>query len=506
MPYVGLPPSQMFLSGLGAKAKSPAVLARQQAHAAKVQLREVTVAGRRLKVHPKDTASSAKVSAQVTKYGQQIGAVKSAIASARTRAQKAAILPHAVALAQTIMQNLSPSMRVTALKGAANTVRGKTARAVKRSRLSGLGQLAFDVAGLLGIGDDGTGTGTDTSIADGVANDPSLSIDPNDPNSGAAGGGYYAGGAPASYGGGYGGGYDPSSGYASPYQQPYPTDPNAALASGCGNSSSSGDPMSSMMSLIPGLMTGGSTSATCTNPNLPRCIIAQQAAQTQQNMITIFSMMMNMFQDLMQTTQCLQQQLATNQLSAQQQPYGGYGQQPPMPYGGPMPQQPYQPSYAPPLAPPAYSTDSSQLPPGYSTGGSSDPFSGAAQAPAAIPAPVSVTPSAPGYSPGGVLPFENPPAPQLTFDPGHGLPPSAVNIAPDSEPSPSPQFPQIVIQTPPSYGDGGSDPNISPWMLQPQRSMIQPPDAGSLQLPPAPPQMESDSDNASAEDSGDGWQ
>ncbi len=453
--YIGMQPSQ--LSGLGAKQTA----AQRQAH--RLAMQNVRVAGRAAKAHPRDVqnGSVAHLNAIVSALGQQTSQLVARAKAARTPAQKRALYPVALAHLQSLGQNLSPSMMKTAvapLSAAAARARRATARTQRRLRgMSGLGDILEGFVDALGS------LGCDPTNPD--PNDPSCQQDPN------AGGGI------------------PSD--IPPGAPPYPMTPGTT-------GSGAFDPMS-MLSMLPGLMSNaGGSGVTCTNPNLPRCIIAQQAAQTQQNMMFIFSILMNMFQQMMQVMQTLQ-------TSAQQQPPYGYGQQPYTPPYGMDPSQQYgqygqgmQPQMQSPYAMPNPSGDSSQLPAGYDTGGqAADMFSSGPPQDASPVQDVSVTSPAPGYSPSSALPPQVPIAP-LTFDPGGGLPISSVNVAPDAEPSPSPQFPNIIIQMP---GSGGSDPNISPEMLLANRRMVQP---ENLQLGPAPAQMESENEFA-ANNSGDDW-
>lgn len=118
-----------------------------------------------------------------------------------------------------------------------------------------------------------------------------------------------------------------------------------------------------------------------TGSNLPRCIIYQMAVDEQNQFQFVFSILQQMYAQLLQIVQQLLAQLQ----SAQQQPYGGaynqYQQTPYGPYGDPnnpyggaayggqypgpgYPGVPYYPGGA----------DSSVIPPGYGDAGGGDPF------------------------------------------------------------------------------------------------------------------------------------
>lgn len=440
MPYVGASPYQLSLSGLGAATKAKAktqahAAAHQAAKAAKtakqLQLQTVRIQNHLVKVHPKDAPTGAPhLEAVMNALHQTHASLKQAVSQVRTPAQARALIPVLASHRSLLGQNLPSAAQASATKSAT--------RAVKGSRLRGLGALAWNVAGLLGL------HGLSDDIADSIANDPTLSIDPNDPNN-TGGGGYYASGAPVYTGGGYSG---PSYGVpplAPSYSPATGVDPTTGVPysqeGGTGINSSS-----SLMSMLPLLMGqggfgGGTGGVGCTNPNLPRCIIANMAEQSQQNLLFIFMIIMQMFQETTQNMSTLQSQALYGQ---QQYPYGGYpgygggyapqyggapgydpttglpyGQQPQYGYG--MPQYPV----------PGYSMDSQQIPPGYDSGSSGgDVFTGA-PAPSASPITNAV--------------------PQL-------------NVAPDGSLTPTPQMAQTIIQ--PSGGSGGSSFLPGPGMTQ----------------------------------------
>ncbi len=408
--YVGIEP-QFSLSGLGAaKAKAKAAArhatttARQQVRA---QLQDATVAGRRVKLHPKDAASGAQhLNAVISALQATHTSLKHAVSQVRTPAQARQLLPVLASHRNLLSQNMTPSMISTASRPAA--------RAAKASRLRGLGALAWNVAGLLGLGDE---------IMDAIADSGQGGIDPNDPNNQGGGGYYPAPYTPPQYG---------PAPYQPPYQPPYPNTPTGVDPTTGQPYSSTGGSSFNMLSMLPLLMSSGSggSGSGCTNPNLPRCIIANMAAQSQQNLIFIFMLIMQMFQETTQNMNVLQSQAYGSQYGAYgygQTPYSPYGYGSGYGYGSPQyGATPYG-SYGGQYGLPGFSADSSQIPPGYDTGSAGgDMFTGGSQ---------------------DVSPITSAPVPS-------GVP--QANVSASGMLTPSPQQDQMIIS---SDGSGGSDPN-----------------------------------------------
>ncbi len=236
---------------------------------------------------------------------------------------------------------------------------------------------------------------------------------------------------------GYGGFIDPGTGqptdqYGTPVGQqpanPYgtPIDPNTGLPY-----TSSGSPygIPSVGSGFPGSTTGlfpqpytpQQLPAGCAkNPNKPVCMMLIMEQSSQAQMQPIFTMLQNMFAQLMDlVNQLLAQQYQTSQAAAAGSIYGqGI---PPSPYGG-YPGDPYggQPGYGAPGYYSGYGSpggDVSQIPAGYDVGGG-DPFSGGGDA----ATNAAYQSAGPGQSTG---PYGGPPGgiPQ-----GYGPPDGASNI------------------------------------------------------------------------------
>ncbi len=223
---------------------------------------------------------------------------------------------------------------------------------------------------------------------------------------------------------GYGGFIDPGTGQPTD-QYGTPIDPNTGLPY-----TSSGSPygIPSVGSGFPGSTTGlfpqpytpQQLPAGCAkNPNKPVCMMLIMEQSSQAQMQPIFTMLQNMFAQLMDlVNQLLAQQYQTSQAAAAGSIYGqGI---PPSPYGG-YPGDPYggQPGYGAPGYYSGYGSpggDVSQIPAGYDVGGG-DPFSGGGDA-----ATNAAYQAGPGQSTG---PYGGPPGgiPQ-----GYGPPDGASNI------------------------------------------------------------------------------
>ncbi len=154
-------------------------------------------------------------------------------------------------------------------------------------------------------------------------------------------------------------------GTAYPVQAPvYGGASNTGLVPGFGMPQFGGSPFNTFGAGVPG------TGACRTGSNLPRCIIYQMAVDEQNQFQFVFSILQQMYAQLLTIVQQLMQQLQ----SAQQQPYAG--QQPFSPYGQP----PYDPNNP-------YGQ--------YGQGGQQPAYSGA------YPGPSGGYPGAPYYAGGG---------------------------------------------------------------------------------------------------------
>ncbi len=348
------------MSGLGASVtdrRAAALAKRTQRKAAVQAKRALRIAGRNVKVDPKSVGAANSINssiqalmteskAAISNVSNAAGRLRAANLQARTQrartqtaAQKAAIVGAKAAIARV----KGTSAKIRAAGGLqANTVTPRSITPVRNARLRGLGVIDPNT----GI-DDGTG-------------DPTMDPSFTDPNAGI---------------------YPPSQQYyPPPYQDPsvYPGQyPGGSVLPSAGI-----DPtgLTAGFGMPFGMPNNLTAPVGCrTGSNLPRCLIFEMAQQDRQQFMFIFTVLQQMYAQLLQIVQQLMQELQT----AQQQPAPYYGPgQPPYgqpPYGDPYGQQygyggasPYgQPPYG---YGSQYSTggDSSVIPPGYDGGGGGD--------------------------------------------------------------------------------------------------------------------------------------
>lgn len=257
----------------------------------------------------------------------------------------------------------------------------------------------------------------------------------------------------------YGGGFDPNQyqpGGVGPVIQPGfdATSLTTGLVPGFG-SPFGGSPFGGGLQSPRGCATGS---------NLPRCLIYQMAVDEQQQFYFVFSILQQMYAQLLQIVQQLMQQLQ----QAQQQPgypYQGYGPTQYDPYG----QQygaagPYGGPYGQPGIPYYPGGDVSAIPPGY--GGDSGPFdAGGAFIPNDItqvfPGPSGMGPIAPPSQPTNIIssdslpdgagpstdPFGDSDTPVPAFQQAQAPTPGGPVSSSASQPvSAGPNMPSIVIQ------------------------------------------------------------
>lgn len=336
-PLTGMGWANSFM-GLGATAaqtRRAAALAKRQATqraavARRAAKKAMRVAGRN--VLTSSPAQAQKIHAFITSAQQGMSRVSSAASAART----------AYARAQQTRNPSDRTRATTAARGALGL-----ANSVGKQIQAGLAPVApTTMRGLGTCVDDGTGTGNMIDNGDGQGCNMTG-----------------------------GGGIDPTTGQ--PYvQQPY-------IPGGSGGVI---DPLfgatGSSTGLVPGFGSpfgaspfGGGIPAPAgcsTGSNLPRCLIYSMAQSEQQQFYFVFSILQQMYAQLLQIVQQLMQQLQ----SAQQQPgypYQGYGQygQPPYdpnnPYGGYGGASPY--GYGAPGVPYYPGGDTGAIPPGYGDGG-----------------------------------------------------------------------------------------------------------------------------------------
>ncbi len=456
--------------GLGATAaqrRAATAQKQQQRKAAAAQRRNVRVAGRNVNTaHPQAAAAIAQQVAQMQSGFKSVmaransakqsvataNAAKAAVARARTpqqrqSAQMAATRAHAVAVAavNSVTSAAKPLLAQLSAShgGLPNPAQHPVIRTATRA-LRGLGVIDPNT-GL----DDGTGD---------PSTDPSLIT-------GDAGAGYQQ-----PY-------VDPSQGGY--YPPPYNQNPVSTIS-----------PLDTT-GLIPGfgagIMPQLPTPAGCnTGSNLPRCLIFAMAQSEQTQFQFVFTVMQQMYAQLLQIVQQLMQQLQSAQ---QQPPYGTYGQYGQPPYG----QDPYGGQYGAPGAYPgpygypgvpyAPGGDSSMIPPGYDDGGGggiptdiSQVFPG----PGPYAGPNGPGPAAPNLVSSDSLPDGSGPSTGGGYDGGD----DAGNLVSQQQPmqAPTPNVPQsqavsagpnqpqiIVLQSAPgqaAYADSGLP--AGPVQVQPE--------------------------------------
>lgn len=338
--------------------KAAALAKRTQRKAAVAAKKAARVAGRT--VQTSNPAAASKINQAVQAAQTQLKNVTSLAATAKRTRNKADI-QKALAAAQSAGKFIQ-------------TIKAPVTPPAAVKLLRGMGYLGA-------CQDDGSGNYYDET---GAPCDPSTYVDPT------AGGGYVPPYVPPA----------PAYGQQPIYQGQYGTTSPYGL---------------SPTGLVPGFGTGlpsfgqGYAPTGCrTGSNLPRCLIYQMAVDEQQQFQFVFSILQQMYAQLLQIVQ----QLLTQLQSAQQAPYG-YGQQPYSPYGqspySPYtdPNNPYGAAYGGQYPGPGYpgvpyypgGADSSAIPPGYGDAGG-DPFG----AGGAIPGDVTQVFPGPGPMAAGPIP------------------------------------------------------------------------------------------------------
>ncbi len=396
-----------------AATKAAALAKRTQRKATVAAKRAARVAGRT--VQTSNPAAAAKLDKAVQAAKSQLASV-TALATTARRTRNKVDVQKALTAAQSAAKFIS-TLNAPVTPPVAASV----------NRLRGLGYFGA-------CQDDGTGSGT-------CIDDTGQTCSPCDS---AGGGGYVDPNAPGTY--------------QPPYTPAYPS-PGAYPGVYPGTTSPYGV---SPTGLVPGFgapltqfgSSYGPLRACNTGSNLPRCIIYQMAVDEQQQFQYVFSILQQMYAQLLQIVQQLLGQLQ----SAQQQPYGAYGQSPYAqspygPYGDPnnpygggaysgqypgpgYPGVPYYPGGA----------DSSAIPPGYGDAGGGDPFG----AGGAIPGDVTQVFPGPG------------PLQQGPFASGPSQPSNIIS---------SDSLPDGADTTVDSYGGGGSDQSFVPAYTPAPQSM-----------------------------------
>ncbi len=340
------------LFGLGAaltpaQRKTAALAKRTQRKAVAAQKKAVRIANRTVHTSKPELVSGVARSIQLAQSKFQ-PAYKAALAQLdKNRALMRARKKVDVVGTQRVLADLSSAGKVLQAINAPVT----PPVAAKVNRLRGMGYMGTCM-------DSGAGDGSMVDDQTGQQCDPATGLPYGDTSTG--------------------GGYPQQPAYQQPgvYQgttSPYGVSPTG-LVPGFGLPQFGASPFGTFGS-------GGYAPRGCsTGSNLPRCLIYQMAVDEQQQFQFVFSILQQMYAQLLQIVQQLLAQLQ----SAQQQPYGAYGQSPYAqspygPYGDPN--NPYGSTYGGAYPGPGYpgapyypgGADSSAIPPGYGDSGG-DPF------------------------------------------------------------------------------------------------------------------------------------